>query len=127
MAQASAQTNAATVAITVDAKPTRRFQWYQVLIYVLVVFFTLTSIGPFVFSFFSSFKTLQHILDFPPSLLPNPWTLGNYQEILSGGVFSRWLLNSGIYAFGTAMSCSRRWRATLFRACTSQAGTLSSY
>ncbi|HEV2660013.1 MAG TPA: carbohydrate ABC transporter permease [Ktedonobacteraceae bacterium] len=105
MAQASAQTNAATqpVAITADAKPTRRFQWYQVLIIILVIFFTLTSIGPFVFSFFSSFKTLQHILDFPPSLLPNPWTLGNYQEILSGGVFPRWLLNSGIYAFGTAI------------------------
>jgi ABC-type glycerol-3-phosphate transport system permease component len=103
MAQASARAKAAPVALPTDAKPPRRFQWYRVLIYVLVIIFTLTSIGPFVFSFFSSFKTLQHILDFPPSLLPNPWTLGNYQEILSGGVFTRWLLNSGIYAIGTAL------------------------
>ncbi len=105
MAQASAQAKTATqpVAITAETRPERHFHWNQVLIYVLVVIFTLTSIGPFVFSFFSSFKTLQHILDFPPSLLPNPWTLSNYQTILSGGIFTQWLFNSGVYAFGTAI------------------------
>jgi ABC-type glycerol-3-phosphate transport system permease component len=105
MAQASAQTKTATqaVAVTAEAKPEKHFQWYQIFIYVLLIIFTLTSVGPFIFSFFSSFKTLQHILDFPPSVLPNPWTWGNYQEILSGGVFTRWLLNSGVYAIGTAI------------------------
>jgi len=105
MAQASAQPKTAIqpVAVTADTRSERHFHWNQVLIYVLVVIFTLTSIGPFVFSFFSSFKTLQHILDFPPSLLPNPWTLSNYQTILSGGIFTRWLFNSGVYAFGTAI------------------------
>ena len=105
MAQASAQAQVATRPTTIKTpnKPERHFRWYKVIIYVFLIVFTLTSLGPFIFSFLSSFKTLQHILDFPPSLLPNPWTLGNYQEVLQGGTFSRWLLNSGIYAIGTAL------------------------
>jgi multiple sugar transport system permease protein len=103
MALVSAQARTQPRAVKREAKPQNPFQGRKVFIYLLLLIFTLTSLGPFIFSFFSSFKTLQHILDFPPSLFPNPWTLGNYQQVLGGGVFTRWLLNSTIFAGGTAL------------------------
>lgn len=83
--------------------PAHPFRWHHVLIYAFLIIFTVTSVGPFLFSFFSTFKTMQHILDFPPSLLPAPWTIENYVEVLSDPAFSRWLLNSAIFAVGITL------------------------
>ncbi len=51
-------------------------------------------ITPALWLVLSSFKTNENIFRFPPQLLPNPFTLNNYQEALSTGNFSRYLLNS---------------------------------
>jgi len=88
------------VSIKVDEAPQRRFRWQHVLIYAMLVIFTLSSLGPFIFSVLSSFKTFHDILAFPPSLFPPVWTLENYQTILTGGDMPRWLLNSFIFAVG---------------------------
>jgi len=79
----------------------RRFRLLDIITYLLLGVFLCTSLAPFIFSFFSSFKTFAHILDYPPSLFPNPWTWGNYATILRNGNFPRWLLNSFIFAGGT--------------------------
>ena len=102
MAQAQAQTRARAAAQASEAEARQPFKWFNIVIYVMLGIFTITSVGPFIFSFFSSFKTFQHILDFPPTLLPQPWTWGNYATILSDPAFLRWLLNSFIYAVGAA-------------------------
>ncbi len=104
MAQATTQGKVAERTTTAHMEEKqRRFRWNNIIIYLMLLIFTLTSLGPFIFSFLSSFKTFQHILDFPPTLLPNPWTLGNYQQILSDPAFLRWLLNAFIYAAGTVV------------------------
>ncbi|HEX4203687.1 MAG TPA: carbohydrate ABC transporter permease [Ktedonobacteraceae bacterium] len=83
---------------TAVAKPRRRLRPTDIVVYVILLLFTFTSLMPFIFSFLSSFKTFSHILDYPPSLIPNPWTLSNYATILGNGDFLRWLLNSFIFA-----------------------------
>src|SRR6266567_1926474 len=100
MAQAQAQAAERPVERVAEIGPRRTFQWHNIFVYTLLLIFTLTSLGPFIFSFFSSFKTFQHVLDFPPTLLPQPWTWSNYATVLANSTFPKWLLNSFIYAAG---------------------------
>jgi ABC-type glycerol-3-phosphate transport system permease component len=66
-----------------------------------LIFYSLFSLGPFLFALISSFKTYADILS--PSLIPHPVTFANYQEIFSGAnLFPRYIVNSLIYAGGTA-------------------------
>jgi multiple sugar transport system permease protein len=74
--------------------------WWQLLVFVLLAIFVVTSIGPLVLTIISSFKTESAVLAFPPTLWPNPFIVSNYQEILSNPLFLRWMLNAFIYAFG---------------------------
>lgn len=76
------------------------FQWWKIVVFVLLGIFVITSIGPLVLTIISSFKTMHDVLAFPPSLLPNPFALSSYAEILSNSLFLRWMLNAFIYAAG---------------------------
>lgn len=51
-------------------------------------------ITPALWLVITSFKTNDNIFRFPPQLIPNPFTFENYTQALSGGDFSRYLLNS---------------------------------
>jgi multiple sugar transport system permease protein len=104
MAQVQTQTpaNIRSVEIGETAQPRQPFRWFSVFLYIMLALFTISALGPFIFSFFSSFKTFTHILDFPPTLLPNPWTIANYQALLNQSGFLRWILNSFIYGLGAA-------------------------
>jgi ABC-type glycerol-3-phosphate transport system permease component len=51
-------------------------------------------IAPALWLILTSFKTSDNIFRFPPQLIPNPFTFENYTTALSGGQFSRYLLNS---------------------------------
>ncbi|SRR5581483_9339232 len=105
MAQTQIQAQSAIRHVEIAAKqrPASKFRWHHILVYALLIIFTFTSLGPFIFSFFSTFKTMQHILDFPPSLFPTAWTIDNYVEILGDPSFSHWLLNSAIFAVGVTV------------------------
>ncbi|HLI06941.1 MAG TPA: carbohydrate ABC transporter permease [Ktedonobacteraceae bacterium] len=103
MAQATAPANTAIQPVTKEVRPTRRLEPAHIILYIFLAIFTVTSIGPLIFSFVSSFKTPAAILAFPPSLIPNPATLANYQEILSNSLFLRWILNALIYAVGATV------------------------
>lgn len=102
MAQAQAQPQASIrpIAVTVPKRPRRRLTPLEILVYILLLVFTFTSLAPFIFSFLSSFKTFSDVLSYPPTVIPNPWTISNYQTILSNGSFTRWLLNSFAFAIG---------------------------
>jgi ABC-type glycerol-3-phosphate transport system permease component len=100
MAQAQAQTQPGvqTSARTSERPPKRPLAWLDIFFYIFLVIFTISAIGPLIFTFLSSFKTFHDILAVPPTLLPNPWTWGNYAQITSDLGFLRWVLNAFIYA-----------------------------
>lgn len=101
-AQAQTQTQASvrSAAVAEVERPRRRLTPLEIVVYILLLVFTFTSLAPFIFSFLSSFKTFGDVLSYPPTIIPNPWTIGNYQTILSNGSFVRWLFNSFAFAIG---------------------------
>jgi len=101
MAQAQVRTQAAVQAA--EAGRPRRFSWYNLIYYIFLVIFTISALGPLIYSFFSSFKTFHAILAIPPTFFPNPWTWSNYAVILSDAAFLRWILNAVIYALGATI------------------------
>ncbi|EFH85994.1 ABC transporter permease [Ktedonobacter sp. SOSP1-85] len=102
MAQAQTINKPLDISQQESEKPRRPFRWYNVFLYAMLLVFTITSLGPFIFTFLSSFKTFSHILDYPPTLLPNPVTYDNFARLISDPDFLRWILNSGIYAVSVA-------------------------
>lgn len=75
------------------------------IIYVLLLLFTFIALAPFVYAVLSAFKTPDTVLEYPPALLPHPWTLNNFVSLFTQGgdvQFVRWLLNSLIFAVGIA-------------------------
>lgn len=104
MAQAPAQTQAAARTITQgQERPQRRMRPINILLYGVLILFTLTSLGPFIYSFLSTFKTEQQVLAFPPALFPATWTLNNYVNLLAGGTFGRYLFNSVVVSISVAV------------------------
>src|SRR5450631_405323 len=104
MVQVPLSTPTTTLENRVHKPERRRFSLpgSKVILYAILVILTITSLGPFIFSFFSSFKTFSHILDFPPTLIPQPWTFDNITTLLSYPGFLRWILNSFIVGFSVA-------------------------
>jgi len=68
----------------------------KVLFYGVLLLWLVLSVAPFWLSVVYSFMPKENIYD-PPRLLPYPFTLDNYQVVLSKfALFPRWLLNSAI-------------------------------
>lgn len=86
--------------LQLSRQPRRHLSWWQVVIYLGLGVFTVTSVGPLIFTLISSFKTMHDVLSFPPSLWPDPFIWSNYQEITQNLLFARWILNAFIYAGG---------------------------
>ncbi len=101
MAQAQLESQPVVAANDRSSQPEgRRFQWWHVVLYLFLIVFTITSVGPLIFTFVSSFKTMHDVLAFPPSVIPNPFVWSNYATILGNALFLRWMLNAFIYAVG---------------------------
>jgi multiple sugar transport system permease protein len=62
-------------------------------------------ITPALWLIITSFKTNENIFRFPPQLIPNPFTFQNYIDALSGGNFSRYLLNSVLVTGVSTIIC----------------------
>lgn len=59
---------------------------------------------PLLWTFFSSFKSLQDIFTYPPVLLPSPWTLQGYGHLFNDFPFWQWVVNSlGTAVVGTVV------------------------
>ena len=101
MAQITAQATPSVQTVTREVRPRKQLQASHVILYIFLIIFTVTSVGPLIFTFISSFKTAGQVLAFPPGLIPSPATTANYQQILSNPLFLRWILNAFIYAVGT--------------------------
>jgi len=93
------------VEVAREIRPERHFSWWHMVVYVFLAIFTITSVGPLIFTLISSFKTMRDVLAFPPSLIPNPAVVTNYATIISNPFFLRWILNAFIYAvFATILN-----------------------
>src|SRR5215472_13104968 len=102
MAQVPTQAAVRPVEVAREARPERHISWWHLVVYLFLAIFTITSIGPLIFSFISSFKTMSEVLVFPPTLFPHTWITANYATILSNPSFLRWILNAFIYAAAAA-------------------------
>ena len=65
---------------------------------------------PVLYLIFTGFKTPQETVAFPPTLIPKNGPLSAYEEGLSSGIFSKYLLNSifvsGMVVIGTVSSAA---------------------
>ena len=99
-----AQTRATPLAVTGEEKSkSSALHIGRLVLYAVLVLYGLFSLAPFLFAFLSSFKTYGDVLT--PSLIPHPFTLGNYQEIFGGAsssLFIHYITNSLFYAIGAA-------------------------
>jgi multiple sugar transport system permease protein len=69
----------------------------KTLFYGVLLGFTVFSIFPFIFSLLTSFKKPEHA--FAPGLWPNPFTLQNYADVVTGTpLFLTWVANSVLVA-----------------------------
>ncbi len=76
--------------------------WTLMTLAVLAVI-ALAVLFPFVWMILTSFKPEAQIAQFPPRLMPETWTLENYQNVWSRIPFARLLLNSIIMAGGVTI------------------------
>lgn len=86
------------------AEPRRGISAREALLYMILVIYGVFSLAPFLFAFFSSFKTEGQVLAFPPTLLPHPATGDNYKFIFNNSDFPflNYIFNSLVYAIATA-------------------------
>jgi multiple sugar transport system permease protein len=85
-----------TTAVARPARRSRSFSWSTVkhfLPHIVLIFLTFTSIMPFVWMFFGSFKTYVELTS-GKTLVPQNWTFDNYVAIWQRAQFPRGLLNT---------------------------------
>ena len=91
-------------------KHTKKALFFRLLWYIIMIFVSLVFCFPVLYLIFTGFKTPQETVAFPPTLIPKKWTLSAYEEGLSSGIFSKYLLNSifvsGMVVIGTVSSAA---------------------
>ena len=71
--------------------------------YVLVYGVALVILLPFIWVCLSAFKTEQELLRYPPTLLPETWTVKNFTEFFKATSFHIAMFNSGLIAAATTL------------------------
>ncbi|HST89681.1 MAG TPA: carbohydrate ABC transporter permease [Ktedonobacterales bacterium] len=102
----TADTRAAPGARDRTAAPSERppLKPQTAILYAVLIFYGIFSLAPFILAFISSFKTYGDIVNNPASLVPQPITGANYQQILgSNAPFPHYIFNSLVYAITTAV------------------------
>lgn len=85
--------------------PQREFRWTSVPLHVILLVVAVLMAIPFLWMLLASFKPLSEIFQYPPSLIPQDWTLRNYTTALTQVDFARAFVNSVVVAVSvTAVS-----------------------
>ena len=91
-------------------KHTKKALFFRLLWYIIMILVSLVFCFPVLYLIFTGFKTPQETVAFPPTMIPKKWTLSAYEEGLSSGIFSKYLLNSifvsGMVVIGTVSSAA---------------------
>ena len=87
-----------SVALTTAPPRARSWRWLnQLLPHLVLLFLTFTSVMPFIWMFFGSFKTYVELTS-SKALLPINWTLDNYIQITQRLGFVRGFFNTALVA-----------------------------
>jgi raffinose/stachyose/melibiose transport system permease protein len=78
-----------------DGPPRARRRWGDPVAYVVAVVVIVAMLAPVVFIIIGGFRSNSELTT-DPAGLPTVWNIGNYIEVLTGGVFWRQVLNSVI-------------------------------
>lgn len=76
----------------------RGFHPIRLLIQVILVAVGLVMVFPLFWLVSTSLRPAPELLEIPPQLLPQHWTLDNYANAFAAAPFGTWLLNSLIFA-----------------------------
>jgi multiple sugar transport system permease protein len=76
----------------------RRFNPIRLAIQVVLVALGLVMVFPLFWLISTSLRPAPELLESPPQLLPQHWTLDNYANAFAAAPFGTWLLNSLIFA-----------------------------
>ena len=76
----------------------RRFNPIRLAIQVVLVALGLVMVFPLFWLISTSLRRAPELLETPPQLLPQHWTLDNYANAFAAAPFGTWLLNSLIFA-----------------------------
>lgn len=82
----------------------------KVIIYILLTVVAVYFLAPFVYMFFTTFKTETEAIAFPPTLFPEEWRFSNFMDAWNAQPFGQYFLNSVLVTVGTTLgqilSCS---------------------
>ena len=90
------------------------------LTYVILTFAAIFSMLPVIWGLFTALKTPAEVNSFPPTLLPDVFTLGNFRSVLFESAFPTYLANSVIITVicilvATAVAAHAAYAVTNFR------------
>jgi raffinose/stachyose/melibiose transport system permease protein len=97
-----ATTFAPEATVSPGRKVSNGHSWASPTIYFVALLLIAVMLAPVVYIILGGFRTNAQIT-VSPAGLPHPWNIGNYVEVLTGGVFWREVLNSTIAALGTTL------------------------
>ena len=73
----------------------------EIPVAVMLIILTLLVLVPVIWMVFSAFKPEKEIISWPPTFIPNSFTLENFTDVQDRIDILRYILNSVIYAGGT--------------------------
>jgi len=77
----------------------------RVLAYFLMISFVFGMTAPLYWMAVGSLKPEGENLSYPPTLIPQTWTLEHYQRLFTATMFPSWFRNSAIVSIGTTVAC----------------------
>lgn len=81
----------------------KRMGKYDVISNIIVTIFAIFGLVPLFWLVFNSFKSTAEIQQLPPTILPQKFYLGNYQELFLKQPTFRWIFNSFFVAITTTV------------------------
>lgn len=76
-----------------NSRTSKQLVW-KCFVYIILAFFAILMIGPFIWMISTSFKTMQEAFLFPPTLIPETFMWENYVTVWTAAPFGRFYLNS---------------------------------
>jgi len=73
------------------------------LLFLIALAATLITLLPIAIVIFTAFKPTAEVNAFPPTLLPEAWTLANFERIFTDLPFARLIVNSFVFAGGVTL------------------------
>lgn len=84
-------------------KKLKRMEGFDVITNIIVFILAIMFLLPLFWLLTNTFKTSSGIYQMPPDILPKQWYLGNLAELFKGQPTLRWIFNSFVVSFLTAL------------------------